>query len=724
MTAAEMAQLEEALNAPDRQGDTFASIAQKPGRAAVTTTANAILEVVRSRARLRAAWMEQLWREGATSPEQGLAISPGEVRRILTHPEHELMQYASFLAAEESAELATRVREADEALWHNEFFERLIEHFGLDQPEQDLLSLLIAVELNPKLDRALAYLADDTRATRPTAWMAAELFGGNGARGPIPCSMKRLRQWRLALPAEGEQAWKVMSPWNLDEAVLASVVAEQWVEPSLEGKVRLVHAEETKSLPRLYPDLLAQMIAGVGPRLAQLESNTTKTCSDVIDVALAGPDGAGRETLAAQFAAALGAPLMVVHTAKLIAGTGNARDALVRDEMIRAVRLAQACGALLYWRDADSINAADWEEVRELARFSLRSARHAANGAQQESTATHPYVLPPLDKAQRAAVWAYYSSQPVSQLVTMQRLTPKEIKLAAMAGTEVAARDALRKAVPTQGELLHALACPYGWDDLVLPVEVKKTLECFESQVRLRWDVYEDWGFSRLTHLGMGISALFSGPSGTGKTMAAQVLARSLGMELYRVDLAGVVNKYIGETEKRLRDVFDACERSGALLFFDEADALFGSRMQVKDSHDRFANIEIDYLLQRIEQFDGIAILATNRKSDLDDAFLRRLRFVVDFLPPSKADRLLLWQKALPERAPDGEIIRGPIDFALLANELDVNGAQVKSIALGAAFLARQQGARIGMPHIEQSAQREFVKQGLRLKLPIGSDLL
>jgi SpoVK/Ycf46/Vps4 family AAA+-type ATPase len=189
------------------------------------------------------------------------------------------------------------------------------------------------------------------------------------------------------------------------------------------------------------------------------------------------------------------------------------------------------------------------------------------------------------------------------------------------------------------------------------------------------------------------------------------------------VDLAGVVNKYIGETEKRLRDVFDACERSGALLFFDEADALFGSRMQVKDSHDRFANIEIDYLLQRIEQFDGVAILATNRKNDLDQAFLRRLRFVVDFLPPGKEERLRLWQKALPECAPGGERIRGELDFELLAEEMEVNGAQIKSIALAAAFLARSAGTRIGMTEIVQAAQREYAKQNLRLRVPLGSGI-
>jgi SpoVK/Ycf46/Vps4 family AAA+-type ATPase len=202
--------------------------------------------------------------------------------------------------------------------------------------------------------------------------------------------------------------------------------------------------------------------------------------------------------------------------------------------------------------------------------------------------------------------------------------------------------------------------------------------------------------------------------------MAAQVLARSLDLTLYRVDLAGVVNKYIGETEKRLRDVFDACERSGGLLFFDEADALFGSRFQAKEAHDRFANIEIDYLLQRIEQFDGIAILATNRKNDLDTAFLRRLRFVCDFLPPGKPERLNLWRKALPASSPTGEDILGEIDFQGLADHIDLNGAQIKAIALGAAFLARSEGTKINMKHIELAAAREFGKQGLRLRQPFA----
>jgi SpoVK/Ycf46/Vps4 family AAA+-type ATPase len=196
--------------------------------------------------------------------------------------------------------------------------------------------------------------------------------------------------------------------------------------------------------------------------------------------------------------------------------------------------------------------------------------------------------------------------------------------------------------------------------------------------------------------------------------MAAQVLARSLGVELYRVDLAGVVNKYIGETEKHLRAVFAACERSPVLLFFDEADALFGRRMQVNDAHDRFANIEVDYLLQRMEEFDGVAVLATNRKGDLDSAFTRRLRFTIDFAPPTTEERERLWRWALEGRADaDGRVLVGNVDWSTLAREVDLTGAGIKSAALGAAFLARTDGAQIGTQHLLAAARRELEKEGV-----------
>jgi ATPase family associated with various cellular activities (AAA) len=668
-------------------------------------TSDAIQARVRACAKLRAAWMEHLWALGETSPDQGLAIPPAEVRRILADPRHGKEHYKNFGREENHRELARAAAAAGRALEASSFWKHLGQQFGLTQMERDLLALCVACELDPQLGRVLAYVADDTRATQPSAAAAAALFGWS--EGPAP--MTALLRWRLARPAHGEPALRATTAWEVDPAVVLSVEAEHWVDPALDRSTRMIPLEQARALPCLYPQLLGRMLAELTPETLLSEGRD-------LELVLIGPDGAGREILAAQYAAAIGCPLLAV-TPALLAGAPPAPSEARIDALVPAIRRAHASGALLFVRDAEQLTPQENAELKALAPRCLR-------GAQQSSTATHRFVLEPLPTAQRLECWAHWSDAAPPAIVRVQRLTPNEIRLVAQSASKDAIYAALRRAAEAHGELMQPLACPYVWDDLVVSPSLHKMLKDFEAQVLLRWEVYEEWGFARLTHLGQGISALFGGPSGTGKTMAAQVLARSLGLELYRVDLAGVVNKYIGETEKRLRNVFDACERSGALLFFDEADALFGSRMQVKDSHDRFANIEIDYLLQRIEQFDGIAILATNRKNDLDTAFLRRLRFVMDFLPPDKRERRILWEKSLPAFSATGERITDDIDFGVLAEEMDLNGAQIKAIVLGAAFLARSAGKRIGMEQIEVSALREYAKQGQLMRTSLGRGAL
>jgi hypothetical protein len=242
------------------------------------------------------------------------------------------------------------------------------------------------------------------------------------------------------------------------------------------------------------------------------------------------------------------------------------------------------------------------------------------------------------------------------------------------------------------------------WDDLVLPAEDLALLHQIADQVRQRHKVYLDWGFQRRMNRGLGINALFAGESGTGKTMAAEVIANDLRLHLYRIDLSAVVNKYIGETEKNLRRLFDAAEDGGAILFFDEADALFGKRSEVKDSHDRYANIEINYLLQRMESYRGLAILATNMKNALDNAFLRRLRFIINFQFPSIKERKLLWQKAFPPEAPVDSL-----DIERLAS-FNLTGGNIHSIALNAAFLAAQASSAVTMPLVLAAIRTEYRK--------------
>ena len=242
------------------------------------------------------------------------------------------------------------------------------------------------------------------------------------------------------------------------------------------------------------------------------------------------------------------------------------------------------------------------------------------------------------------------------------------------------------------------------WHDLVLPPDELNQLHEIGAHVAHRATVYDSWGFGAVSARGLGISALFSGSSGTGKTMAAEVLANALSLDLYRIDLSSVVSKYIGETEKNLRRVFDAAEEGGAILFFDEADALFGKRSEVKDSHDRYANIEINYLLQRMEQYRGLAVLATNRKGDLDPAFLRRVRFVVNFPFPDIALRAEIWRRIFPAGTPLDDL-----DVSKLAR-LKVAGGNIRNIALNAAFLAAAANERVGMSHVQRAARAECAK--------------
>jgi SpoVK/Ycf46/Vps4 family AAA+-type ATPase len=245
------------------------------------------------------------------------------------------------------------------------------------------------------------------------------------------------------------------------------------------------------------------------------------------------------------------------------------------------------------------------------------------------------------------------------------------------------------------------------WQDLVLPDREMRALGYLVAQVHGRSTVLRHWGFGDRITRGNGVTAMFAGQSGTGKSLAAEIIANQLDLTLYRVDLSGVVSKYIGETERNLRRVFDAADEGGVLLLFDEADALFGKRSDVKDSHDRYANIEVNYLLQRMEDYAGIAILTTNQRHAIDQAFLRRLRFVVNFPFPSRAERKALWLKAFPERTPVDEL-----DVDRLAT-LAASGGMIRNIALNAAYTAAGNDAHVTTQLVLSLAHLEFVKHDL-----------
>src|SRR5262249_21596314 len=257
-------------------------------------------------------------------------------------------------------------------------------------------------------------------------------------------------------------------------------------------------------------------------------------------------------------------------------------------------------------------------------------------------------------------------------------------------------------------KLARKLVPKYRWADIVLPEDQEAQLREICLQFTYRPTVYGTWGFGRKLSAGKGLHVLFSGPPGTGKTMAAEVIAHELGLDLYKIDLSQVVSKYIGETEKNLHQIFHEAKNSYAILFFDEADALFGKRSEVKDAHDRYSNIEIGYLLQKMEEYDGIAILATNLRQNMDEAFVRRLQVIVDFPFPNELYRELIWKVIFPKASPLG----ADVNFERLARHIRLAGGNIKNIAVSAAFFAADDGGVIQTPHILRAAKREYQKLG------------
>jgi AAA+ superfamily predicted ATPase len=668
------------------------------------------LAEVRLRAGRRALWLRSLWADSRYPGEDVMAISHSEVDRAiepalrpgeLVAEEHRFYR-EDPVAAAVSAALGRLQATGPDARW-----DHLTRTLGLSVPEAGLLALALAAEAAPEMRRVYGYLSDDTGPVDASPALARALWAW--APGLRVDAGSALLRWRLAWPRDTSPDWFAAdSQWVADPLLLAELTGDD-PGPRCGPAGRDV---ELSAEAVLYPAALEEIVGFAGPLSAvPPPAGTARRRADGggVEVELAGPPGSGKTVLAAQACQKLGRRLVSVDAATL----ASHPDAVAL--AVREARQSRLHGTVLAWQHASRLPDAVTAALDGLTDLTFLEAGDAESVPARPGRVRLRYALPALDRDTRHRLWAALSGDPVPPPVAEWALLPGEVATAARvrpagAGT---VRSVLRRSILAAApDLLTPVPLPYAWADLVLAPHVAEHLRELEARARLRGEVLDGWGLADLTAPGRGVSALFAGPSGCGKTMAAQVLARSLDLELYRVDLAGVVSKYIGETEKHLRTVFDACQRAPVLLLFDEADALFGKRTQVKDAHDRFANIEIDYLLQRMERFDGLAVLATNRKADLDSAFLRRLRFVVDFVPPGTAERERLWRRALQGRTEkSGAPVADDLDWAAIGRELDLSAADIKSAALAAAFLARAQGTRVGLRHVLAAARRELEKR-------------
>jgi len=475
--------------------------------------------------------------------------------------------------------------------------------------------------------------------------------------------------------------------------------------------------------------------ADLRERLARLARDHVATGRGIVFY-FQGSSGVGKQKTAEALCRELDLELLTVNVELFSITERVSFDTLVR----LAAREARLRKAALYWEGFDLLVADDkltWQHALLRVLEERRGLTFLAGNALWEpSDALHdvPFArveFPLPTYAERLQLWSssldgQMASRPdvdLKPLADKFRLSGGQIRDASATARNLARwRDPENGHVSTAdlyaacrlqsnrklATLAHKITPNYTWDDIVLPLDRMQQLREICNHVKHRARVYDEWGFDRKLSLGKGLNILFAGPSGTGKTMAAEIMADELGLDLYKIDLSTVVSKYIGETEKNLSRIFAEAETSNAILFFDEADALFGKRSEIRDSHDRYANIEISYLLQRMEEYEGIVILATNLRRNMDAAFVRRVAFTVPFPFPDEQDRLRIWQGIWPPETPRAD----DLDLPFMARRFKLAGGNIRNIGLAAAFLAAENGNQVAMDHLIWATRRELQKMG------------
>jgi SpoVK/Ycf46/Vps4 family AAA+-type ATPase len=675
---------------------------------------------------------------------QGLYISDQEVEKLLLRPIG-MPRWALDQNSSQYQKIRSHLEKKEEEIIQRKIESRRIgvdlrletirQLFGLSPFDVDVLLICLAPEFDQRYALLYAYLQDDVTRKQPGVELVLNLFCQSFeyklyARERFAPDSPLIKNRLLTLSDYRDDSAETLlnKRIKIEERILEFILGSNKISPALAAFARHI-VPENRTEELMLPDSLKSHIKRVICDRDMLEKQMI--------FSFRGDYGSGKQAAAEAICHDLGLDLLGIDLDPLLnKGMGDFLS------IIRLIhREANLLGSAVYWKGFDILlvedrrsllndlinEIKDWEGIAFLGGRGVWEPKNEIHN-QLFISVDFPYP----NYEEREKIWRSLlnGSIPIEGDIDLNtlangfRFTVGQIKDAIVTARNHAlwndpnARGLgmgdLFKGCRAQSnrkleELSQRIIPKYTWDDIVLPKDQKAQLREICIQMKYKHVVYGKWGFERKVSLGRGLTILFSGPSGTGKTMAAEILGGELNLDLYKIDIATVVSKYIGETEKNLSKIFKEAETSNAILFFDEADAIFGKRSEVKDAHDRYSNIEIAFLLQKMEEYEGITILASNLRSNIDESFVRRMQFIVEFPFPDEDSRFRIWKGLFPAEAPVG----GEVDFRLLAKNLNITGGNIKNIGLKAAHVAAANGKKVRMEHLIEASKRELQKTGM-----------
>lgn len=599
---------------------------------------------------------------------------------------------------------------------------QLADAFHLNVFEYDAFLLCLAPSLDLRYERIFGYIQDDVTLRRPTVNTILQVLMSDSESRlrllPAFLRNNRLIHNRLVrMAGERDDPGPLLSRQLVaDECVVAWLLGEYEPDSRLQQFIELYPPEPTDEDRLLAGENWGAVFEALNGQSVAL---------------FHGPDIGVQIATARLLAASTDLPLMTLSIALAVAAGVASHEALAT-----AIRDARLTGSVLFiegWDVCLEAGPPSPELVKLLfganCPLIVSSEKMWHSHGIERPDSMMRITLERPSYRHRLGFWQYYLENidfPIAEGLDVQpiasqfALTSRQIQdsVATARDTALQRRDVVQRrdliaaarahSSPNLSGLAQKIEPRYDWEDLIVPGDQKAMLQELVQMVKGRGVVMEEWGVGRKLKTSAGVTVLFAGPPGTGKTMAAEVITSDLGLDLYKLDLSTVVSKFIGETEKNLGRIFDEAQSSSAVLFFDEADAIFGKRSEVKDSHDRYANMEVSYLLQRMEQYDGVTILATNLRANMDEAFTRRMQFIVDFPFPDEDDRMRIWQTLFPVDLPQA----ADIDLALFASRFKLAGGNIRNIIVSAAYLAASNGGKVTMDHLLHGTRRELQKMG------------